>query len=56
MTKVIPSIKEATYRDIAKGQEEGYNFKELRRYVQQFEAENKPILQNCSRAGADGGT
>ncbi|VDO14171.1 unnamed protein product, partial [Brugia timori] len=52
MSKVIPSIKEATYRDIAKGQGEGYNFEELRRYVQRFEAENKPLLQNRNRAGA----
>lgn len=49
VSKVIPSIKEATYRDVAKGQGEGYTFEEMKRYVQKYEAENKSVLQNRAR-------
>jgi len=50
VSKVIPSIKENTYRDVAKDQGEGYSYIELKRYVQRFEAENKNLFQTRNRS------
>ncbi|KAK7603020.1 hypothetical protein V9T40_003019 [Parthenolecanium corni] len=45
VSKSVPSIKEATYRDRAKGEGDGFSFEEMRIYIQQVEAENRNALQ-----------
>ncbi|KAK7586085.1 hypothetical protein V9T40_003961 [Parthenolecanium corni] len=45
VSKSVPSIKEATYRDRAKGVGDGFSFEEMRIYVQQVEAENRNVSQ-----------
>lgn len=50
ISKIIPSIKDATYRDVAKGVGDGFTLIELRKYAQQYEAENRASFQPKHKA------
>lgn len=45
ISKSVPSVKEATYRDRANEEGDSFTFDQMRIYIQQIEAENKSISQ-----------